>query len=35
MLLDETNAYLWSSGFLPRLDTYVGPETPNPLLSRF
>lgn len=31
MVLNETNAYLWTSGFLPRLDTYIGPETPNPL----
>lgn len=31
MVLDESNAFLWSSGFLPRLDTYIGPETPNPL----
>lgn len=29
--LDECNAYLWSTGYVPRLDTYVGPETPNPL----
>ena len=32
MVLDEQNAYLWTSGFVPRLDTYIGPETPNPLL---
>lgn len=31
MVLNETNAYLWAGGFLPRLDTYIGPETPNPL----
>jgi signal peptidase I len=31
MLLDERNAYLWTNGFVPRLDTYIGPETPNPL----
>jgi hypothetical protein len=31
ILLDECNAYLWASGYLPRLDTYIGPETPNPL----
>jgi hypothetical protein len=31
MLLDEANAYLWTTGFLRRLDTYIGPETPNPL----
>lgn len=32
LMLDDLNAYLWSNGFLPRLDTYIGPETPNPLL---
>ena len=31
MILDKKSAYLWTSGFLPRLDTYIGPETPNPL----
>lgn len=31
MILDEKNAYLWTNGFLPRLATYIGPETPNPL----
>ena len=31
MILDENNAYLWTNGFLPRLATYIGPETPNPL----
>lgn len=29
--LDDRNAYLWASGYVPRIDTYVGPETPNPL----
>ena len=32
ILLDDRNAYLWTTGFVPRLDTYIGPETPNPLL---
>lgn len=32
LILDERNAYLWTNGFVPRLDTYIGPETPNPLL---
>ena len=32
IILDERNAYLWTNGFLPRLDTYIGPETPNPLM---
>lgn len=29
--LDDRNAYLWTSGYVPQLDTYIGPETPNPL----
>lgn len=29
--LDERNAYLWSKGFIPRLETQIGLETPNPL----
>lgn len=31
MLLDERNAYFWTTGYVPQLDTYIGPETPNPL----
>jgi hypothetical protein len=31
IILDDRNALLWTSGFVPRLDTYIGPETPNPL----
>ena len=31
LLLDDQTAYLWSSGYVPQLDTYIGPETPNPL----
>ena len=31
ILLDDRNAYLWTTGFVPRLDTYIGHETPNPL----
>ncbi|MGC1346413.1 MAG: hypothetical protein WA863_10020, partial [Methyloceanibacter sp.] len=31
MILDDKNAYLWTSGYVPQLDTYIGPETPNPL----
>ena len=27
-------AYLWTSGYVPRLDTYMGPETPNPIQIR-
>ncbi|QFT61800.1 hypothetical protein [Roseivivax sp. THAF30] len=30
--LDDRNAYLWTSGYVPQLDTYIGPETPNPLI---
>lgn len=30
--LSERAAYLWTSGYVPRLDTYIGPETPNPLM---
>jgi len=29
---DERTAYLWSRGFVPRLQTYAGREVPNPLL---
>lgn len=31
LILDERNANLWTNGYLPQLDTYIGPETPNPL----
>lgn len=31
VLLDTRTAYLWSTGYVPQLDTYIGPETPNPL----
>jgi hypothetical protein len=31
MMIDERNAYLWANGYIPRVDTYIGPETPNPL----
>ena len=30
-VLSERNAYFWTSGYVPRLDTYMGPETPNPI----
>jgi hypothetical protein len=32
LILDDRSAYLWTNGYLPQLDTYIGPETPNPLL---
>ena len=31
VVLDDQNAYLWTNGYAPQLDTYIGPETPNPL----
>ena len=31
MILGEQDAYLWTSGYVPRIDTYMGPETPNPI----
>lgn len=31
IVLDERNAHLWTNGYSPQLDTYIGPETPNPL----
>jgi hypothetical protein len=31
LVLDERNANLWTTGYVPQLDTYIGPETPNPL----
>jgi hypothetical protein len=31
LMLDDKNAYLWTNGYLPQLDTYIGAETPNPL----
>jgi hypothetical protein len=34
MILSNRSAYLWTSGYVPRLDTYMGPDTPNPLLGR-
>jgi hypothetical protein len=29
--LRENAAYLWTVGYVPRLDSYLGPETPNPI----
>ena len=31
LILDDRKAYLWSSGYVPRLLTYPGWEVPNPL----
>lgn len=27
-------AFMWTAGYVPRLDTYMGPETPNPIRIR-
>jgi hypothetical protein len=34
LLLGDDQALLWTAGCVPRLDTYLGPETPNPILIR-
>ena len=34
LFVGDQRAYLWTSGYAPRLDTYMGPETPNPILVR-
>ena len=31
LILGEQDAFLWTSGYVPRIDTYMGPETPNPV----
>ena len=31
MILGERDGFLWTSGYVPKIDTYLGPETPNPL----
>lgn len=31
MTTGEKSGFLWTSGFVPRLGTYMGPDTPNPL----
>ena len=33
-IMGKCNAYLWTAGYVPRLDTYMGPETPNPIHVR-
>jgi hypothetical protein len=32
--VSESSAYLFTSGYVSRLDTYMGPETPNPIWVR-
>jgi hypothetical protein len=34
LVTSDRSAYLWTAGYAARLDTYMGPETPNPLLIR-
>ncbi len=29
--IGERHAFLWTAGYAPRLDTFTGPETPNPI----
>lgn len=31
MILDSNSAFLFTTGYVPLLDTYMGPETPNPV----
>ena len=31
LLTSDRSGFLWTSGYVPRLDTYMGPDTPNPL----
>lgn len=32
LITGNKSGFLWTSGFVPRLSTYMGPDTPNPLL---
>lgn len=34
IIVDEHLAYLWTAGYVPRLETYPGREVPNPLTVR-
>jgi len=34
MRVGDRRAYLWTSGYVSRIDTYLGPETPNPISVR-
>ena len=34
LYVGERNAFLWTSGYTPRLDTFMGSETPNPISVR-
>ena len=33
-ICSERSAFLWTAGYVPRLATYMGPETPNPIQVR-
>ena len=35
LMLDDKQAFLWTAGYVPRLDTYLNPETPTPYSSGF
>lgn len=35
IVLDEQNAHLWTTGYVPQVDTYIGPETSNPIFVSF
>ena len=32
--IGERHALLWTAGYAPRLDTFMGPETPNPISEK-
>jgi hypothetical protein len=34
LMVADDRAFLWTAGYAPRLDTYLGPETPNPVFVR-
>jgi hypothetical protein len=34
LITSAYHAFLWTSGYAPRLDTFMGPETPNPISVR-
>lgn len=31
LVVNTRTGYLWTTGYVPRLDTYLGPDTPNPM----
>ena len=32
LILDDRSANLWTTGYVPQLDTYIGPETAKPFV---